>query len=127
MEKLQLEFKGRGEVSGVMFYQIFRHENLCLYQRIDPDGFISYEVIRPIYQKASTANFGGVEINYPEREKYPKGDQWGATERGTQLLHKAINYFNQFVGEKILTLEMIQDSVKKNIESFKKAIDENFN
>ncbi len=99
MEKIAENFKGKGEVSGVMFYQLFRHEKLCLYLRIDPDNFVSYEVIKLNEHKAGTANFGGVKVEYAAKESYPKSDRWGTTERGSTSLSKAINYYNQFAAE----------------------------
>lgn len=111
MEKLPTQFKGRGEVSGVMFYQLFRHGDICLYKRVDPDKFTSYEVIKVRQQEEKIAHFKGREpLKYEAKERYPTSNEWQSTERGTQVLQTAINYFNQFVGEIVLTKEMLNEA-----------------
>lgn len=99
MEKLATEFKGRGEVSGVMFTQLDRKGDICLYKRVDPDGFTAYEVIKAVKNKAMTAVIGGVTVEYQERETYPKGDRWGATEKTTTSLEQAKKYFQEISAE----------------------------
>ena len=95
MEKLPLEFNGRAEVSGVTFYQLYRHEMLCLYRRVEPEGGENYEVIRAIENEEADGVIGGVKVHFAAKETYPKAERWGATERGTTSLSKAIDYFNQ--------------------------------
>ncbi len=96
MEKIPTEFKGRAEVSGTMFTQLKREGDICLYKRVDPDGFTAYEVVKVIPTKAMTAVFKGVSVNYEAKERYPQSGQWGATERTTRTLEKAEEYFEQF-------------------------------
>ncbi len=95
MKLLEKEFVGRGEVSGVQFTQLDRNGDICLYKRVDPDGFTAYEVIKVQKTKEMTAVFGGVTVNYEAKERYPKGDQWGSTERTTKDIEQAYKYFNE--------------------------------
>lgn len=115
MEKLPVEFKGRGEVSGVMFYQLFRHESLCLYRRVEAEGDQGYEVIKAIENKEADYILSGKKVHVSAKETYPKAERWGTTERGTRSLVKAIDYFNQiaaYLGYAVtLTKEMLQTQV----------------
>ena len=101
MEKLALEFKGRGEVSGVMFYQLKREGSICIYKRVDPDGFTSYEVIKAVANEAHDRVFGGVTTHIAAKETYPKAERWGKTERGTQSLEKAEKYFAEICAAEV--------------------------
>ena len=95
MEKLALEFKGRGEVSGVMFYQLKRDGDICIYKRVEPEGTVSYEVIKSVANEAHDRVFGGVMVHLAAKESYPKAERWGRTERGTSSLEKAEKYFEE--------------------------------
>lgn len=99
MKLLEKEFVGRGEVSGVQFTQLDRNGDICIYKRVDPDGFTAYEVIKVQKSKEMTANFGGISVHYEAKERYPKAEKWGSTKRTTTDIEKAYKYFNDFAKE----------------------------
>lgn len=111
MEKLPKEFVGRGEVAGVQFKQLFGFGLLYIYKRTEPEGSETYEVIRAKEQKENTIKLGGVAVHYPAKETYPKADYWGAYERATTNLDKAIKYFNQFALELGYDIELKKEMV----------------
>lgn len=90
MKTLERVFEGRGEVSGVVFTQIYRYNDYCIYKR--SDGY--YEVIRVRHQKASMRVINGTEVFYEEKERYPKGDEW-ENEYCCHSIEWAIKRFNQ--------------------------------
>ncbi len=108
MEILATEFIGVGEVSGSVFKQLFRHKDLCLYSR---DSGRHYEVMKARYQKASTIVKGGVTMELKEKERYPKGEDWGKYEYCCATLKDGIRRYNeQAVAMKydiVLTEEML--------------------
>jgi hypothetical protein len=91
MEKLAITFRGTGEVKGIIFTQLFRFEDLCLYERSDKE----WEVIKVRPQKAKTQVIAGVTVNYAEKENYPRGESWGQFEYCCNSLERAIERFNQ--------------------------------
>jgi hypothetical protein len=86
---LQIEFRGKGEVSGVIFTQLKREGDICLYKR--SDGY--YEVIRARKQKEKTAIIDGNKVIFEEKEIYPTGESWGKFEWCTSNYGKALEYF----------------------------------
>ena len=109
MEKLPLEFNGKGEVAGSKFKQLFRFNDLCLYERIS--GRTSYEIIKARKQKAKTAFVNGVKVEFKEKERYPSGNEWGTYEFCIQDLPTAIKRFNEqaknFKYDVVLTEDML--------------------
>ncbi len=91
MELLPIEFTGTGEVAGIVFKQLFRYKDLCLYSRSDN----SYEVIKARPSKGGTFNLGGVMVDFVAKERYPTKGGWGAYEHYTKSLDKAIRLFNE--------------------------------
>jgi hypothetical protein len=76
MKTLEKQFTARGW----HFTQLARVSNAALYAKRKaewPSDKFNYEVIRVSYNKATTATFGGVRVDYPERETYPSDHQWG--------------------------------------------------
>ena len=70
--------------------------SLCIYERTEPEGTVTYEVISPRRQKEGTTVLGGAKINFVAKEIYPKAEQWGATERAVRTIEEAMKYFNEF-------------------------------
>jgi hypothetical protein len=91
MESLPIEFTGTGEVAGVVFKQLFRHLDLCLYSR---DNGRLYEVIKARYQKAGSTMMGGVKVEFKEKERYPKGEDWGKYEWCVRSIEEGIEKYN---------------------------------
>lgn len=110
MEILATEFIGVGEVAGVVFKQLFRFKDLCLYTR---DNGRLYEVVRARYQKAGSTTMGGVKIEFKEKERYPKGEDWGKFEWCVNSLESAIERYNEQAAsmkyEVVLTKEMLSE------------------
>lgn len=108
MEILATEFIGAGEVKGVVFKQLFRFKDLCLYSR---DFGHLYEIVKARYQKAGTAVMGGVTVEMKEKERYPKGEDWGKYEYCCNSIGEALRRYNsQAAGMKydvILTKDML--------------------
>lgn len=73
MKTLEKVFMGTGEVKKILFTQLFRFKDLCLYERSDH----CWEVIKARYQKAGTMKRGEVVVELQEKEIYPKGENWG--------------------------------------------------
>jgi hypothetical protein len=91
MKILPTKFKGKGEVRGIIFKQIFRIENICIYSRSDGN----YETVRIRLQKQRSRVLNGNIYNYEEKEFYPKGKNWGPHEKCTQNFANIVRFFNQ--------------------------------
>jgi uncharacterized membrane protein YcaP (DUF421 family) len=94
---LQTEFTGKREVKKVQFTQIERSGDICLFKRVDPDGFTSYEVVKVRKSKAKTATLGGTIVNFEAKEIYPQSNEWSKFEKATASIDKAYKYFYESV------------------------------
>jgi len=89
MEQLQKEFIGKGEVSGVQFFQVWRGNDTCIYYR----GNGLFEVIKVRFQKEQlNRKIGGVLVNFEAKEVYPKGEAWGQQDICTNNIERALEY-----------------------------------
>ena len=97
MIKVEKEFKGKGEVSGINFSQVKREGLWCLYKR--SDGY--YEVVKLQERQAGIGYFSGVKVEFKERESYPTGESWSLNGHGAcvRSLEKANAIFKQKVYE----------------------------
>lgn len=91
MEQLPITFKGKGEVSGILFTQLFRFKDLCLYERSDR----CWEIVKARQQKAASYVIAGRQISHEEREAYPTKEAWGLYEWCCGTLEKAIERYNE--------------------------------
>lgn len=89
MKKLDDYITGKGEVKGIHFQLVKRIGNLCCYER--SDGV--FEIFVPIQQKARTAVFDGVTVNYEEKEVYPTGEGWNG--KSTKNKFDALKIFER--------------------------------
>ena len=82
MIKLEKEFEGKGEVRNKKFTQIGESDYVFIYKVEDRDEKgkainTYYEVFRKKVREASKSVIGGVEIDFEEKEIYPKANDWG--------------------------------------------------
>jgi hypothetical protein len=104
--RLPKRFVGSGEVKGVLFVQVFRFNDLCLYLR--GNGY--FEIIKARLRKRFFRTINGKSILYKEREHYPAGDYCKAYEKCTSIEVWAIQYFNnaaEYLGYEIRLNELM--------------------
>jgi hypothetical protein len=78
MKTLELEFEGKGEVSGTHFKQLMKSEKAFMYELTDiEDGQKRYEVFEKRVSKEGEAIIGGQTVKYEEKETYPKSNCFG--------------------------------------------------
>ncbi len=77
MERLSESFTGIGEVKGVQFKQLFRYNDLCLYERTEIGGSLSYEVVKARYQKAGLRTMGDKQFEQIEKGILPDQNNLG--------------------------------------------------
>ena len=59
------------------YQTLYKLNMLRLLEKTSKTGRKSYEVVILQFRKASTANFGGVIVNYEDSEYMPNSNQWG--------------------------------------------------
>lgn len=78
MKTLELEFEGKGEVSGTKFKQLKKSEKAFMYELTDNEtGQKRYEVFEKRVSKEGEAIIGGQTVKYEEKETYPKSNCFG--------------------------------------------------
>jgi hypothetical protein len=78
MKNLESIFEGKGEVSGNTFQKIKESENAFLYEVLHKEtGTKWYEVFQRKIQKAGETMMAGVKVNFEEKERYPKTNDFG--------------------------------------------------
>ena len=90
MKTVASEFIGKGEVKEILFRQVFRYKNICIYFRSDNH----FEVIKIRVQETCSRLIKGKKINYQAKEVYPKAEKWGSHEKCCKELLSAVNAFN---------------------------------
>lgn len=98
MQILPNEWKGTGEVAGIIFNLLRREGDLCIVSRSDR----GFEVGMVRKQKATTLNRGGVSVDLIAKEYWPKGNAWGKHEYFTKSKDKA-EYWFKFEQNRIQT------------------------
>lgn len=90
MKKLKTEFTKLG----FKFNQLKRNGDVCLFERVDKNGIITYEVIRVIIRKPTEIMGRKVDGG----EGYPGNERWGShgwtftsIERANSKYHTLIN------------------------------------
>ena len=79
MKKLEIEFEGKGEVSGYKLKQLHNSEKAFMYELTDIETSSKhYEVFERKIQKESEVSIAGKTVKYEEREIYPKSNSFGA-------------------------------------------------
>lgn len=91
IEKLPVEFIGRGEVSGSKFKQVFESDNAYIYDVETKEGSKHYEV----FKKQTTAiciDFNNRKFSETEfKEIYPKSNNFGVTAWTTKSIDRAFD------------------------------------
>lgn len=78
MKTLELQFEGKGKVSGTIFKQLSKHEKAFMYELTDKEtGSKRYEVFERKVSKASEVIFAGQTVKYEEKEIYPNSNCFG--------------------------------------------------
>jgi hypothetical protein len=95
MKTLELEFEGKGEVSGTKFKQLHKSEKAFLYELTDFEtGQKRYEVFEKRVSKNCEAIIAGQTVKYEEKELYPKSNCFGVWAWCFNDYEKAIAKFN---------------------------------
>lgn len=96
MKLLDLEFEGKGEVSGVKFKQLKRTEKAFLYELTDIEtGKKRYEVFENKPSKDAECTFGSLTVRYEAKEVYPKSNSFGLWAWCMTSLEKALSKFDE--------------------------------
>lgn len=78
MKQLEIEFQGKGEVSGTTFKQLKKSEKAFLYELTDNEtGQKRYEVFERKISKCGEVIISGQLVKYEEKEIYPKSNYFG--------------------------------------------------
>lgn len=78
MKTLELEFEGKGEVSGIKFKQLQKTEKAFMYELTDNEtGQKRFEVFARKVSKEGEAIIAGQTVKYEEKELYPKSNCFG--------------------------------------------------
>lgn len=97
MKTIPKEFKGRGEVRGIIFTLLKRDGLLTLWGRSDN----TYEVINLVERKETHTVFGGNEVIFEAKELYPQGESWSLQGHGKAFIayEKAEENYNERLNE----------------------------
>ena len=82
MKTIAKEFKGRGEVRGIIFTLLKRDGLLTLWGRSDN----TYEVVNLVERKETHTTFGGKEVVFEAKELYPQGESWSLQGHGKAFM-----------------------------------------
>ncbi len=87
------EYKGSGEVHGIIFELVKRLGDICLFKRSDN----YFEVIKITHQKERNSTIAGRKVNFKKREVLPNGSDWNgkcvkSLERANELFDVKVQF-----------------------------------
>lgn len=95
IEKLPIEFIGKGEVSGSKFKQVFESDNAYIYEVETKSGTKHYEV----FKKQTTAiciDFENRKFSETKfKEVYPKSNKWGVSAWSCNTIDRAFEKLDE--------------------------------
>lgn len=101
MKTLEIEFEGKGEVSGINFKQLRRSDKAFMYELTDIEtGKKHYEVFERKVSKENEVVIAGQTVRYEEREVYPKSNSFGVWAWCITDFDKAVAVFEDLINKK---------------------------
>lgn len=101
MEFLQEKFEGNSrETRGFRYGRVAGNGNAYIYgvcypwnEGCKPDF---YEVFKVKISPAVTTTIGGVKVEFKERERYPRGEDFGSWAKTCYSIERAMELFEEF-------------------------------
>lgn len=93
MKELELEFKGKGEVSDYWFKQLKASKYGYIYEISHPNCDRYYEVFKRKERLKSETVMQGIKINHASKVVYPKSKEFGKSAWCFLLLEQALKRF----------------------------------